>query len=129
MSGEDRTREKFDPVSPLVVALRCCCPRCGRGRIFSGLLTVRSCCPVCGLDLTAQDAGDGPAVFVILILGGIVVALAIVVEIAFEPPLWLHMLLWTPITLVGSILMLRFLKAGLIALQYRVYAMGSPPPY
>ena len=76
-------------------------------------------CTSCGLDLSAQDAGDGPAVFVIFLLGLIVVALAAFVELRFSPPLWVHLVLWTPLILGGAILMLRPLKAGMIALQYR----------
>jgi uncharacterized protein (DUF983 family) len=118
----------FPPVSPLRAAFACLCPRCGKGRLFTGLLTVRETCAVCGLDLSAQDAGDGPAVFSILFLGLIVVGLAALVEINFSPPIWVHLLLWTPLILVGAIVMLRPLKAGLIALQYRHYLLGTPPP-
>jgi uncharacterized protein (DUF983 family) len=82
-------------------------------------LAVRPECTSCGLDLSAQDAGDGPAVFVIFLLGLIVVALAAFVELRFSPPLWVHLVLWTPLILGGAILMLRPLKAGMIALQYR----------
>jgi uncharacterized protein (DUF983 family) len=108
-----------DEVPLLTIALLCRCPRCGRGRLFQGLLTVSDRCAVCGLDLSAQDAGDGPAVFVILILGAAVVALAILVEAKLGPPLWLHAVLWPPVILAGAIALLRPLKAGLIALQYR----------
>ena len=80
---------------------------------------MRATCAVCGLDLSAQDAGDGPAVFVIFFLGLIVVGLAAFVELRFAPPIWVHLMLWTPLILVGAIAMLRPLKAGLIALQYR----------
>src|SRR5438094_10507349 len=110
------TDRRFAPVSVAWAALACRCPRCGEGRLFSGLLTVRPACLACGLDLSAQDAGDGPAVFVIFLLGLIVVGLAAIVEIKFAPPIWLHMLLWTPLILVGAILLLRPFKAGLIAL-------------
>src|SRR5438105_8079392 len=96
-------------------ALACRCPRCGEGALFTGLLTVRPACPSCGLDLSAEDAGDGPAVFVIFFLGLIVVALAAIVELKFGPPLWLHMMLWGPLILGGAILLLRPFKAGLIA--------------
>jgi uncharacterized protein (DUF983 family) len=106
------------------VPLACRCPRCGRGRLFGGLLNVRPACEVCGFDLSAQDAGDGPAVFVILFLGLIVVALAAIVEIEFSPPIWVHLVLWTPLILGGSIAMLRPFKAGLIALQYRHHLLG-----
>ena len=95
--------------------------------MFTGLLTVRPVCPACGLDFSAQDAGDGPQVFVILFLGLIVVALAAFVELKFGPPLWVHLMLWTPLIISGAILMLRPLKAGLIALQYRHDLLHIPP--
>ena len=106
-------------------ALGCRCPRCGKGRLFTGPLKVRQACEVCGLDLSAQDAGDGPAVFAILFLGMLVVGLAALVEIKFSPPIWVHLLLWAPLILIGAIVMLRPLKAGLIALQYRHRRLGT----
>jgi uncharacterized protein (DUF983 family) len=117
--------DHFPPVSLLAAALACRCPRCGRGKVFDGVLNVTPTCAVCGLDISAQDAGDGPAVFVILLLGAIVVGLAAFVEITFAPPLWVHAVLWLPVTLGGAILLLRPLKAGLIALQYRHLALGG----
>ena len=115
-------------VHPLRAAIACRCPRCGQGRLFTGLLSVRQACEVCALDLSAQDAGDGPAVFAILFLGMLVVGLAAVVEIRFSPPLWVHLLLWGPLILIGAVAMLRPLKAGLIALQYR-YRRLDPSPF
>lgn len=120
-------QQHFAPVPLARAALACRCPRCGEGSLFVGLLTVRAACPVCGLDLSAQDAGDGPAVFVIFFLGLIVVGLAAWVELKYEPPIWVHMLLWTPLIVGGAILMLRPLKAGLIALQYRHNLLHLPP--
>jgi uncharacterized protein (DUF983 family) len=117
----------FESVSVARAALACRCPRCGEGRLFTGLLTVRPACPACGLDLSAEDAGDGPQVFVIFFLGLIVVGLAAWVEIKFAPPIWVHLLLWTPLILVGAIAMLRPLKAGIIALQYRHNLLHIPP--
>jgi uncharacterized protein (DUF983 family) len=105
-------------VSPYVAGLRCRCPRCGEGPLFDGLLTVRESCTVCSLDLRAHDAGDGPAVFVILILGALVVTLALIVEVKLEPPLWVHALIWPVVILAGAIGMLRPLKATLVALQF-----------
>ena len=124
MNGEIR---RFAPVSVTRAALGCCCPRCGEGRLFTNLLTVRPACLSCGLDLSAEDAGDGPAVFVIFFLGLIVVGLAAVVELNLAPPLWVHLLLWTPLIVGGAILLLRPLKAGLIALQYRHHLLHNPP--
>lgn len=105
-------------VSPVQVVLRGLCPRCGRGRIFRGLLGIVDRCPACGLDLRGNDAGDGPAVFVILGLGAIVMGLVFWVEFRFDPPWWLHLLLWPPITFFGAAWMLRLLKAALIRQQF-----------
>ena len=113
--------------SPWRVGPLCRCPRCGQGPLFAGLLTVAPVCKVCGLDLAVQDSGDGPAVFVILVLGAIVVGLALAVELIFAPPLWLHMVLWPPLIVVGALTLLRPFKATLIAFQYRhrVAGLGS----
>lgn len=112
-----------EPVGPLVspfsAGLRCRCPRCGDGPLYDGLLTVRARCTACGLDLRAQDSGDGPAIFVILVLGFIVVGLALIVEVKFAPPLWVHALIWPGVILAGALYMLRIFKATLIALQFR----------
>lgn len=113
------------PVSWLSAGLRSRCPRCGSGPLYEGLLAVRESCPACALDLRNQDPGDGPAVFVILILGFIVVGCAVLLEIKTEPPLWVHALLWPPIILGGAILMLRTFKAILIALQFRHRAAST----
>ena len=122
------SEDRFPPVSVLAVALRCRCPRCGKGKLYDGLLTVAPRCSECGLDLAAQDAGDGPAVFVVLILGALVVGLALLVEIEFAPPFWVHLVLWTPLILGGAVVMLRGFKAGLIALQYRHRLLDRSPP-
>jgi uncharacterized protein (DUF983 family) len=122
MSGEYHA-----PVSSLATALACRCPRCGKGRLYQGLLTVRPVCESCGLDLAAQDAGDGAAVFVVLILGALVVGLAFWVEAKFAPPIWVHLVLWTPVILAGAVGMLRPLKAWFIAQQYRYQALGGGP--
>ena len=106
-------------VSPWRAGLLCRCPRCGRGKVFRGLLNVAAACHVCGLDLSAHDTGDGPAIFVILIVGGLAVAIAFIVETAFAPPIWAHLIYQIPLVLGLSILLLRPLKATLIALQYR----------
>ncbi len=107
------------PVEPVSAGLRGRCPRCGEGRLFKGFLSVAPRCGTCGLDYSFADAGDGPAVFVILIIGFIVVGLALWMEVTFSPPLWLHFLLWIPLTLVLGLTALRLIKGVLIALQYR----------
>lgn len=108
--------------SAIAVGLRNCCPRCGEGRLFSGLLTPAQGCERCGLDYSFIDSGDGPAVFVILIVGFIVTAFALALQTAANPPLWLHLLLWVPIVIALSLWGLRISKAILIALQFRTAA-------
>ena len=98
--------------------LACRCPRCGKGRLFQGFLNLRPRCEACGLDYAFADAGDGPAVFVILIAGFIVVGCALIVEFKYEPPLWLHALLWLPLILATTLLPLRSMKGLMVALQY-----------
>ena len=98
--------------------LACKCPRCGRGKLYAGFLTLRPKCEACGLDYAFIDAGDGPAVFVMFIAGFIVVGMALLVEIKYAPPLWVHALLWLPLILVVTLAPLRLIKGLLIALQY-----------
>lgn len=105
--------------SPAATGLRGLCPRCGQGHLFDGYLTLRPACEVCGLDFAFADAGDGPAFFVMSIVGVIVVALAMFVEFTFEPPIWLHMLLWLPLTCILAFGMVRPAKGLMIVLQYR----------
>jgi uncharacterized protein (DUF983 family) len=107
------------PPSVLHAALSGRCPRCGRGRLFSGVLAVRERCEVCGLDLRKSDAGDGAAVGAIFVLGTVIVSLALWVEVRFSPPLWLHAILWPVVTIPLAVLIMRPAKAALIALQYR----------
>ena len=95
------------------------CPACGRGRLFNGFLRLAKSCNVCSLDYAFADAGDGPAVFVILIVGFIVVGSALYVELAYEPPMWVHAVLWPPLLLALALGLLRFLKGLMIALQFR----------
>jgi len=96
----------------------CRCPRCGEGKLFRALLEVRPRCDACGLDYGFVDAGDGPAVFVIMIAGFIVVAAALITELRYQPPLWVHALLWGPLILITTLGPLRPIKGLLIALQY-----------
>jgi len=111
-------RDMPQPVSPYLAGATCRCPRCGKGKLYTGFLSLRPRCEICGLDYAFIDAGDGPAVFVILFAGFIVVAAALFVEVAYQPPYWLHAALWLPLILVVTLGPLRPMKAVLIALQY-----------
>lgn len=109
----------YPPLPPTATGMRGRCPRCSEGRLFSGFLGVQPRCQACGLDFSFIDSGDGPAVFIIMIVGFIVVGLALFVEFSFAPPFWVHALLWVPLILGLSIGLLRPLKGFLIAQQYR----------
>lgn len=95
------------------------CPRCGEGALFSGFLKPAHTCESCGLDLSFADSGDGPAIFIIFIVGFIVVGMALVVDIIFHPSMIIHLLLWIPATIILCIALLRPFKGVMIALQYR----------
>jgi uncharacterized protein (DUF983 family) len=101
-----------------VRGLTCKCPRCGKGKLYSGFLTLRPNCESCGLDYAFIDAGDGPAIFIIMIAGAVVVACALIVEVKYQPPFWVHAVLWLPLILATTLLPLRSAKSLLIALQF-----------
>jgi uncharacterized protein (DUF983 family) len=112
---------KPDAISPGVVlaGLKGLCPRCGAPSLFCGAIRLAPRCRACGLDIAAFNLGDGPAAFLTLIMGTVVTTLAIVLELGVHPPIWLHILLWVPITVLGVIGSLRIAKGMLIAAEYR----------
>ncbi len=116
MTHDDKAH--WAPVEPIRAGLRGRCPRCGEGRLFSGFLTVGKGCGVCGLDYGFADAGDGPAIFVMLIMGFVVVGMALGVELSYQPPLWLHFIVFVPLAVVLCLIPLRLVKGVLITLQY-----------
>ena len=98
--------------------LACRCPRCGRGKLFDGFLNLKPRCPACELDYAFIDTGDGPAIFIMMLAGAIVVAAALIVEVKYQPPFWVHATLWLPLILITTLLPLRAMKSLLIALQF-----------
>ncbi|MEO7655300.1 MAG: DUF983 domain-containing protein [Sphingomicrobium sp.] len=109
------------PPSPLALALRGKCPHCGDGHLFAGPIGFAPKCTACGLDFAAFNVGDGPAAFLILIVGGLVTGLAIWLELAASPAWWAH-LIWLPVTVGLTIGGLRLGKAALLAQEYRTEA-------
>jgi len=105
--------------SVLYASLLARCPHCGKGRLFHGYLGVASGCSACGLSYARFQAGDGPAVFAILIVGAIVAGGALITEVKFHPPYWVHAVLWVPAIVLLSLGLLRPFKAALIVLQYK----------
>jgi uncharacterized protein (DUF983 family) len=107
----------YPPQSPVSTGLAGRCPRCGQGRLFNGLLKLVPRCRACGLDIV--DPGDGAAMFVILVGNVLILAAALWLEFTFEPPLFVHILLWPVLSLVYCVLALRLIKGVLVALQYQ----------
>ena len=105
--------------SPAEVALRGLCPRCGNRTLFAGIATFAPRCRACGLDFDGFNVGDGPAAFLIFIVGAIVVGGAVALELAAEPPIWLHVLIWFPLATALVVVLLRLAKGVLLALEYR----------
>jgi uncharacterized protein (DUF983 family) len=103
---------------PIPTGLRGRCPRCGDGHLFRGYLALRPKCEACGLDYSGFDSADGPAFFVMSIVGLIVVGTALWLEMTYEPPIWVHALVAGILSIGLSLLLVRPLKGLLIALQY-----------
>lgn len=100
-------------------ALKGLCPRCGAKTLFAGVARFASKCRSCQLDFSAFNVGDGPAAFLTLGVGALVTILAISLELAVEPPFWVHVILWVPITALAVAGTLRFAKGWLLAIEYR----------
>lgn len=111
-------RHVVNQPSPIPTGLRGRCPNCGEGHIFSGFLTIRPACEVCGQDFSAFDSGDGPAFFVMSFVGIVVVGIALWLEIAYEPPFWVHGLVGGGLSIGLSLALVRPLKGMLAALQF-----------
>ena len=105
--------------APLQAALHGLCPRCGARTLYVGWIKFADRCTNCGLDLTAFNVGDGPAAFLTLIIGAIVMIGAVTLTLTLAPPIWVHLLIWTPLTAIGVVGALRISKGGLISLEYR----------
>ncbi|MBX3524664.1 MAG: DUF983 domain-containing protein [Rhodoblastus sp.] len=110
--------DQYPPMSPYSTGMAGRCPRCGEGKMFKGFITIADTCDHCGLDYKFADAGDGPAIFVMLIAGFIIVGAALWLEVSYEPPMWVYFVIFLPLTLIVCLGMLRPLKGVLVALQY-----------
>ena len=108
----------YPPLSPFATGFKGRCPRCGDGRLFRTFIDIAPRCDVCGLDYSFADAGDGPAVFVILIAGFVVLGGALALDLAYDPPVWLLIAIFAPLTLAVCLGLLRPLKGFLVASQY-----------
>jgi len=104
--------------NPFVAGLACRCPNCGRGRLFEGFLRVAERCEACGFDLRAADSGDGPAVFIILIVGFVACFGMLFTEIAYRPPIWVELSVWPLVGAVLCLALLRPAKGLMLAMQF-----------
>ncbi len=104
--------------SVLKYGLKCRCPECGKGRLFNGFLTLAPRCEVCGLDYSFADPADGPAFFIMIIMGIPAAGFGVWVEIMWEPSIWVHLLTSGPFMLLTCIPPIRFAKGMLVASQY-----------
>ena len=112
---------------PVIRGLLGRCPKCGEGRLFRAFLKVNDNCPACGEELHHHRADDFPAYLVIVIVGHIVVALTLGVEAAYSPPLWLHALIWLPLTAALALALIQPIKGAVVAFQWRHGMEGFGP--
>jgi len=105
--------------SPIEKGLRGSCPNCGEGRLFEGFLKFARSCEACGQNFEGEDTGDGPAVFVIMIVGIFIVPLALVFQFALNAPAWLVLVIWGPIVILACLFLLRLLRGVMFNLQFK----------
>ena len=129
MTVEYTTRPVRSLHQAMMRGLRCRCPNCGEGRLFRAYLKVVDRCAVCGTELFHQRADDAPPYFVILITGHIVVPASLIVETEFAPPLWLHALIWVPLTLALALGLLQPIKGAIVGWQWAQYMHGFDPDH
>jgi uncharacterized protein (DUF983 family) len=104
-------------VSPLAGALAGRCPRCKSKTLFAGWVRFADKCHACELDFSSFNVGDGPAAFLILIIGALLTVAALVTDGIFAPPWWVHAI-WIPVGVAMTILGLRLAKALLLTQEY-----------
>jgi len=114
----DATGKRWEKIPPHKTGPYGRCPRCGQGHIFAGFLKMRESCEVCGLDFSYADPADGPAFFVQLFTCLPAVIFALVLEVAAEPPLWVHLVTSLPLLLLTTVLPIRPIKGWLVASQF-----------
>jgi len=125
--GQPHCLSRQDRRSPWLAigrGLRARCPACGHGGLYEGYLRIGNACGHCGEALHHHRADDAPPYFTMLIVGHVVVALVLAAEIALSPPLWVHMLVWLPLTIVASLLLLPIVKGAVLGLQWALRMHG-----
>lgn len=113
------SEDQYPPQNPVLTGIRCRCPRCGKGPVLKGYLTIADKCTVCGLDLSFADTADGPAFFVMSVVGTLGMIGFMVFQFTMNPPFWVHLVLTFPLIIAACMWMLRPFKGWMIAAQYR----------
>jgi uncharacterized protein (DUF983 family) len=108
--------------NPFLAGLAGRCPNCGKGRLYAGFIRVAPVCDACGFDLAKADTGDGPAVFIIMIVGFLMAFGALFTEVAYKPPVWVHLVVWMPLTVILCLVLLRPMKGLMVAAQFHNHA-------
>ncbi|MGQ7792936.1 DUF983 domain-containing protein [Faunimonas sp. B44] len=103
------------------------CPNCGRGALLTGFTRVRDACPACGEQLHHHRADDAPPYITITIVGHVVLGLVLWAEMVHAPPIWVHMVLWLPLTVALSLLLMRPVKGAVVGLQWALGMHGFGP--
>lgn len=125
---QDHAHKPHRPVGPAMMnGFRLRCPACGKGAMFGAYLKVNEQCPDCGEEFWHHRADDAPPYMVITIVGHIVVPLLLAVEMALHPALWIHLVIWLPMTVILSLLLLPPIKGALIAFQWALHMHGFDP--
>lgn len=127
MTVKYRPNPPRDLVQALMRGLKQQCPNCGAGRLFTGYLKVAPTCTACGEEMHHHRADDAPPYFTILVVGHIIVPLVLIVETLYRPPLWVHGILWLPLTVIGAMLALPVIKGALVSYQWALYMHGFDP--
>jgi uncharacterized protein (DUF983 family) len=125
--GEEPANPKRSVFQAMARGARGRCPSCGMGRMFSRYLKVADRCPHCAEALHHHRADDAPPYFTIFIAGHIIVPLLLAFETAFKPPLWLHALIWAPLTVAFCLALLPMVKGAIVGLQWALYMHGFDP--
>ena len=115
--------ENFYPdISPFKTGVAGKCPRCGRGKLFAGYLSVAKSCTNCGLSFSFADSGDGAAWFVMLFVCIFGVGSILGIEVAYHPSFWVHVLIAIPVLIILPIVLLRPAKGLLLCQQWKTEA-------
>ncbi|MCG6115791.1 MAG: DUF983 domain-containing protein [Mesorhizobium sp.] len=100
------------------------CPHCGEGKLFCAFLKVNDSCEACGEEYHHHRADDLPAYIVIVIVGHLVVSKFMIVQATLDLPMWAHMAIWGPLTLLLSVVLLQPVKGAVVGLQWALKIHG-----